>query len=166
MADRHMLAIHKLDEFKQWLDLVGIEHRPTTADWQVMQVRLPGDPRWHAIYQKANARERLSVPGPLAGLVRAFVSESDPYSALAEGQRQNSKMITFALRYGSPTRRIVQPYQPVPHQLPIPGQPRISMNRCCEKAVPLGVVVCPDCLEMADAYGSQSAPPDDTPPWD
>lgn len=122
MANRHTLAIHKLDEFKQWLDLVGIEHRPTTADWQVLQVRLPNDPRWHAVYQKLSAKEHLSVPEPLARLVRAFVSGSDPYEALAADQRHLGKVITFGLRYGSPTGRMVQPHQPLPQQLPIQTQ--------------------------------------------
>ena len=34
MADRCTLVIHKLDEFKAWLDAQGIEHRPTNAGYQ------------------------------------------------------------------------------------------------------------------------------------
>ena len=73
MADRCTLAIHKLDEFKAWLDAQGIEHRPTTADYQVLQVQLPGVKGWHAIYQRLNDKVHLSVTGPLVPLVRLFV---------------------------------------------------------------------------------------------
>lgn len=73
MADRCTLAIHKLDEFKAWLDAQGIEHRPTTADYQVLQVQLPGTKGWHAIYQKLDAKVHLTVTGPLVPLVRQFV---------------------------------------------------------------------------------------------
>ena len=100
MADRCTLAIHKLDEFKAWLDAQGIEHRPTTADYQVLQVQLPGVKGWHAIYQRLNAKVHLSVTGPLVPLVRRFVC-------------------------GQPAQRL------------------ISMNSCCEKAVPLGTAPAP-----------------------
>ena len=36
---RNLLAIHKLDAFTAWLDEQGIEHRPTDAASQVLQVR-------------------------------------------------------------------------------------------------------------------------------
>lgn len=169
MANRHTLAIHKLDEFKEWLDLVGVEHRSTTADWQVLQVRLQGDPRWHAIYQKMAAKEHLSVPEPLARLVRAFVNQGDPYEGLSPAQRQKEKALTLAFRYGSPSGRLVKPYQPPFHNLPIQTQAAkqllISMNRCCEKAVPLGTATCPECEEASAGYqGSMSS--NDTPPWE
>lgn len=120
MTDRATLAIHKLDEFKLWLATVGAEYRSTSADWQVLQVRLPGDSRWHAIYRKLHAKEHLSVPGPLERLVREFV--------------------------GRPQRLI-------------------SMNRCCEKAVPLGVAVCPACAEISEGY-QDSMSANDAPPWE
>lgn len=78
MVNRNTLAIHKLDDFKAWLDEHGIEHRPTTADYQVLQVRLPNDPRWHAIFKRENAKFHLSTPAPLSGVVRAFVSGEAP----------------------------------------------------------------------------------------
>lgn len=115
MADRCTLAIHKLDAFKTWLDTQGIEHRPTSADYQVLQIRLPGDPRWHAIYQKLDAKVHLSVTGPLTRLVRRFVAGE-------------------------------------------PATPLISMNRCCEKAVPLGTATCPDCEEVSAGYQAAMGP--------
>lgn len=36
---RNLFAIHKLDAFTAWLDEQGIEHRPTDAASQVLQVR-------------------------------------------------------------------------------------------------------------------------------
>lgn len=74
MAARNLLAIHKLDEFKAWLDARGIEHRPTNADFQVMQVRLPHETQWHAIFRRLHAPMHLSVPNPLVPLVMEFVS--------------------------------------------------------------------------------------------
>lgn len=74
MAARNLLAIHKLDEFKAWLDARGIEHRPTNADFQVLQVRLPNETQWHAIFRKLHASVHLSVPNPLVPLVTEFVS--------------------------------------------------------------------------------------------
>lgn len=136
MADRSTLTIHKLDEFKEWLDLVGVEHRPTTADWQVLQVRLPNDPRWHAIYQKASAKKHLSVTGPLVRLVREFVERPLPMHRRHADVRPGLMQV-----------------------------PRISMNRCCEKAVPLGVAVCPECAEASAAYQGDTRAID-SPPWD
>lgn len=72
---RNLLAIHKLDAFTAWLDKQGIEHRPTDAAYQVLQVRVVGDPRWHPIYKKDAATVHLSVPGALVSLVRKFVHE-------------------------------------------------------------------------------------------
>lgn len=122
MADRCTLAIHKLDEFKVWLDAQGIEHRPTSADYQVLQVQLPGVKGWHAIYQRLDATVHLSVTGPLVPLVRRFVR-------------------------GQPAQRL------------------ISMNRCCEKAVPLGKATCPDCEEVSAGYQA-SMTSTETPPWE
>ena len=70
---RNLLAIHKLDAFAAWLDEQGIEHRPTDAAFQVLQVRVIGDPRWHPVYKKLNAKEHLSVPGALVPLVKKFL---------------------------------------------------------------------------------------------
>lgn len=78
MPVRSILAIHRLPAFKAWLDANGIAHRRTDAAYQVLQIQLPGDPRWHAIYKRAAAKEHLSVPDPLVSLVRDFVSNRTP----------------------------------------------------------------------------------------
>ncbi len=68
-----LLHKSKLQAFKDWLDLNGHEHRPTTADWQVLQVRPKNDTRWHAVYERAVSPEHYSVPQPLTRLVRAYI---------------------------------------------------------------------------------------------
>lgn len=73
MAARNLLAIKKLPAFKAWLDANGIENRPTGAAYQVIQVRVVGDPRWHPIFKKLGAKEHLSVPRPLVYLVERFL---------------------------------------------------------------------------------------------
>lgn len=47
---------------------------PTNADFQVMQVRLPHETQWHAIFRRLHAPMYLSVPNPLVPLVMEFVS--------------------------------------------------------------------------------------------
>lgn len=73
MPVRNLLAIKKLPAFKAWLDANGIENRATNAAYQVLQVRVVGDPRWHPIYKKLDAKEHLSVPRPLVFLVERFL---------------------------------------------------------------------------------------------
>lgn len=93
MTNRHLLATHKLEAFKTWLTRQGIKHRPTTADYQVLQVQLPGDPRWHAIYKKADAKLHLSAPGALIPTVLQFIS-GDPCKAVpAPASREQLKPV-------------------------------------------------------------------------
>ena len=46
-----------------------------------------------------------------------------------------------------------------------PAQLLISMNRCCEKAVPLGKATCPDCEEASAGYQAAMTSTE-TPPWE
>ena len=73
MAARNLLTIKKLPVFKAWLDANSVENRTTNAAFQVLQVRVTGDPRWHSIYKKLDAKEHLSVPQPLVFLVDQFL---------------------------------------------------------------------------------------------
>jgi hypothetical protein len=100
MANRNTLAIHKLDEFKTFLEMAGVEHRPTEAAYQVLQVRLPGDPRWHAIYKKLEAKQHLSVTDPLLPLLRAFVNKTDPFASTTGEQRAAKKALAHHKVYG------------------------------------------------------------------
>ena len=100
MASRNLLAIHKLDEFKLFLEMTGAEHRPTDANFQVLQVRLPGDPRWHSIYQKLHAKEHLSVVAPLVPLVEAFIRKEGPFASRTKVERDEKKHLTHHKVYG------------------------------------------------------------------
>lgn len=73
MPVRNLLAIKKLPAFKAWLDANSVENRATNAAYQVLQVRVAGDVRWHPIYKKLDAKEHLSVPRPLVFLVERFL---------------------------------------------------------------------------------------------
>ena len=73
MPARNLLAIKKLAKFKAWLDANGVENRPTGAAYQVLQVRVTGDVRWHPIFKRLDAKEHLSVPKPLISLVERFL---------------------------------------------------------------------------------------------
>ena len=46
-----------------------------------------------------------------------------------------------------------------------PAQLLLSMNRCCEKAVPLGKATCPDCEEASAGYQAAMTSTE-TPPWE
>ena len=73
MAARNLLAIKKLPAFVTWLDANRVENRVTNAAYQVLQVRVVGDPRWHPIFKRLGAKEHLSVPRPLVFLVERFL---------------------------------------------------------------------------------------------
>ena len=75
MVRRNLLAFTKLAAFKAWLDTEGIEWRDTTADYQVIQVRLPNDPRWHPVYQKLGAKVHYSLPSALVPTVMRFLGK-------------------------------------------------------------------------------------------
>ena len=118
MANRHTLAIHKLDEFKEWLDCTDVQYRDTTAPYQVLQVRLPDDPRWHAIYQKLHAKEHLSVPEPLVKLVQEFIEYPLDMHRRHVDTRPNLMQVSREPGQISPTGRLVEPYHPPFHNFP------------------------------------------------
>lgn len=75
MANRNLLPKHFLPDFKVWLEAHGHETRPTTAQFQVLQVRLVGDPRWHGIYEKLTRNPHYSVTQPMVKITEQFVYE-------------------------------------------------------------------------------------------
>lgn len=75
MADRNLLPKHFLPDFKVWLEAQGHETRPTTAEYQVLQVRLVGDPVWHAIYEKLTGNPHYSVTQPLVRVTKRFIRD-------------------------------------------------------------------------------------------
>lgn len=88
---RNMLHVSKLAEFKAWLDLNGIEHRPTTADYQVLQVKQGN--QWIAIYAR-EGKQHLSVDKRLDKLVAQYIERRDVAEAvqvMAEVERETNQ---------------------------------------------------------------------------
>ncbi|MGL4249288.1 MAG: hypothetical protein ACRDCI_11905 [Plesiomonas shigelloides] len=71
---RCLLHKNKLDMFKLYLSENGIDFRDGRGDYQVIQVRIDGC--WHAIYERANMPEHLTVVFGLERLVRKFIRQS------------------------------------------------------------------------------------------
>lgn len=78
MPNRNLLPKHRLGDFKAWLVTQGHEHRPTTANYQVLQVRLKGTAKWHSIFYKDTGNPHYTVPDPLLSVTRQFIK---PYHA-------------------------------------------------------------------------------------
>lgn len=68
--------LHKtrLAEFQAWLTALGREWRPSTAAYQVMQIKHGSG--WQAIYERNVSPEHYSVPDPLVQLVQQFIRET------------------------------------------------------------------------------------------
>ncbi len=78
MAARNILHKSKLDEFKAWLDKVGIEHRPGKGTWEVLQVRSRCGTKWNVIYARGDTNpelmaDHLSVTKHLVPLVTKYL---------------------------------------------------------------------------------------------
>lgn len=68
---RNMLHISKLEEFKQWLDSEGIQHRPGKGAYQVLQVCKDGT-HWNCIYERNEMPEHYTADRHIDPLVRKF----------------------------------------------------------------------------------------------
>lgn len=100
MANRNLLPKHYLEDFKVWLVEQGHEHRPTTADYQVLQVRLKGKPQWHAVYFKLTGNPHYTVPDPLVRLTARFIR--DTYGNHHPAPRQQAATGSTAQAEGHP----------------------------------------------------------------
>lgn len=69
---RALLHKSKLDEFKGWLNVAGITHRPGRGEFQVLQVALPRN-QWGVVYDRLDAREHFTVTESLEPLVVRFI---------------------------------------------------------------------------------------------
>lgn len=74
MASRCLLHKTRLNEFREWCGLNGIECRDGRGDYQVLQVHIGH--KWHAIYDRVYMPEHLTVPVPLLSMVRRFIHTS------------------------------------------------------------------------------------------
>lgn len=75
-----LLHISKLDEFKAWLDLKGIKHRPArggVGTYQVLQVCKDGQ-HWNCVYRRDKMPEHFSTDMHLDSLVHQFVKHNKP----------------------------------------------------------------------------------------
>lgn len=72
---RNMLHFNKLESFKTFLRLEGIEYRNGRGndDYQIMQIQLPGTKMWAGIYKKLYAKEHYSVDKRLDWLIVKFI---------------------------------------------------------------------------------------------
>lgn len=69
-SDRGLLAISQLENFKQYLDKIGINYREGKGIYQVLQVNYGGG--WSPIYIRQEAKEHLTVQRELVPLVQKF----------------------------------------------------------------------------------------------
>jgi hypothetical protein len=69
-----LLHISKLDEFKAWLDMKKIPHRPArggVGTYQVLQVCKDGK-HWNCVYRRDSMPEHFSTDKHLDSLVHQF----------------------------------------------------------------------------------------------
>ena len=84
MANRCLLHKSKIKEFEAWLGATGIEHRAGNGAYEVLQIRCGAG--WMPIFTKLHAKEHLSVPEPLIGIVIKF---------LREGQKKPTPSLSY-----------------------------------------------------------------------
>jgi hypothetical protein len=72
--NRGLLHKSKLEDFKQWLDSAGYEHRPGRGDYQVLQVKTNyPHGNWQCLFDRDNAMEHYTTPWPLESIVKSFL---------------------------------------------------------------------------------------------
>ncbi|KVC84003.1 hypothetical protein [Burkholderia ubonensis] len=72
---RNLLHKTKIESFKSWMDLAGIEHRPGRGDFQVLQIKTKNG-QWQCIFDRIEAPEHYTVAWPLEPIVRRFIKAS------------------------------------------------------------------------------------------
>lgn len=73
---RCLLHIKKIDAFKKFCADIGVEVRDGKGDYEVIQVKLKSG-RWMPIFTKNDAKEHVTVPSALHGLVWNFIKHRD-----------------------------------------------------------------------------------------
>ena len=68
---RCLLHKTKLEEFKKYLDRIGVPHRPGKGEWKVLQVCKDGY-HWNSIFTRLYMPEHFTNDVHLDGLVRDF----------------------------------------------------------------------------------------------
>lgn len=108
MANRCILHRNHLDAFKEWLKNDGWEIEDTKGLYEVLRARKEGRREPLIIFEKAGAKEHLSVMDRDLGVVKAFLSakqiKSDN-SVLEDIKTELSKLQTCKL-YAGDTKKI------------------------------------------------------------
>ena len=74
MADRRVLHKDKLEEFKSYLQSIGVAYRAGRGEYQALQV-LTNNKGWQCIYNKLDMPEHLTIQDTLKPLVKRFLTE-------------------------------------------------------------------------------------------
>ena len=75
MANRHMLHISKLEDFKDWLVKDGWKIEEPKGIYEVLRARNAGRKNPLIVYTKADAKEHLSLMDRDSGVVGAFLRD-------------------------------------------------------------------------------------------
>lgn len=75
MANRYMLHISKLEDFKDWLVKDGWEIEQPKGTYEVLRARKSGRKNPLIVYTKADAKEHLSLMDRDSGVVGAFLRD-------------------------------------------------------------------------------------------
>jgi hypothetical protein len=73
---RCLLHVGKLQAFKDWLTINGIEYRSSRGPYEVIQV-LVTPPYWYCVYGRINMPEHYTVDRRLEPTVRRFINETE-----------------------------------------------------------------------------------------
>ena len=76
MANRHILAITKLDDFRDWLIADGWEIQDTKGYYEVLRARKQGRRNPLIVYKRLDAKEHLSVSDNDISIVRAYMADT------------------------------------------------------------------------------------------
>lgn len=87
MANRNMLPKHWLADYEAWLKTQGCHTRPGRGNYQVLQVRLPFSPVWHAIFFKETGNPHYTVPDPLYDITSKYLQQRHGNHHPAPGQQ-------------------------------------------------------------------------------
>lgn len=71
---RSLLHATKLDLFKAWLDIEGIEHRPGRGEYEVLQIKQNGKD-WYCIFKRDGVLTHYTNDRRLDTLVERFISK-------------------------------------------------------------------------------------------
>lgn len=71
MGNRNLLHVSKVEDFKAYLDEIGVDHRPGRGEFELLQVHVDG--AWPKLYSRLKETEHVTVQNALIPLVRAFI---------------------------------------------------------------------------------------------